>query len=97
MNLLAILLTVMTTFSEGVFHTNYETPVKASMEACNQVVDTMIYYLQTDPELLSEKFFAGLGKQDDAKKNAFYLVWKESSYVPEKQYSKLVLDVLVEE
>ena len=57
----------------------------------------MIYYLQTDPEILSEKFFGGLGKQGDTKKNAFYLIWKDSEYVPEKQYSKLILDVLVNE
>ena len=57
----------------------------------------MIYCLQTDPELLSERFFVGLGKQEDKKKNAFYLVWKESTYVPEEQYSRLVLDVLVDE
>lgn len=61
------------------------------------VIDSMIYYLQTDPAKLSEQFFAGLGKQEDAKKNAFYLVWKASEYQPEEQYSKLVLDVLVNE
>ena len=72
----AILFTVLTTLSEGMFRTSYETEVAASAEACNVVVDSMIYYLQTDPDMLSEKFFAGLGKQEDSKKNAFYLVWK---------------------
>jgi hypothetical protein len=79
------------------FHTQYETNVDMRAEVCNQVIDSMIYYLQTDPEMLSEQFFAGLGKQDDVKKNAFYLIWKESEYLPETQYSKLVLDVLVNE
>ena len=93
----AILFSVLTTLSDGMFHTQYETEVGASAEACNVVIDSMIYYLQTDPEMLSEQFFAGLGKQEDAKKNAFYLIWKASEYLPEKQYSKLVLDVLVNE
>lgn len=93
----AILFSVLTTLSDGMFHTRYETEVSASAESCNVVIDSMIYYLQTDPAKLSEQFFAGLGKQEDAKKNAFYLIWKESEYVPEKQYSKLVLDVLVNE
>ena len=97
MMVFAILFSVLTTLSDGMFHTQYETEVGASAEACNVVIDSMIYYLQTDPEMLSEQFFAGLGKQEDAKKNAFYLIWKESEYVPEKQYSKLVLDVLVNE
>ena len=93
----AILFSVLTTLSENMFHTQYETEVDTCAEACNVVIDSMIYYLQTDPEMLSEQFFAGLGKQEDSKKNAFYLVWKDSEYVPEKQYSKLVLDVLVDE
>ncbi len=93
----AILFSVLTTLSDGMFHTRYETEVSASAESCNVVIDSMIYYLQTDPAKLSEQFFAGLGKQEDAKKNAFYLIWKESEYVPKKQYSKLVLDVLVNE
>lgn len=93
----AILFSVLTTLSDGMFHTQYETEVGASAEACNVVIDSMIYYLQTDPAKLSEQFFAGLGKQEDAKKNAFYLVWKASEYQPEEQYSKLVLDVLVNE
>lgn len=93
----AIIFSVLTTLSEGMFHTSYETEVDTSVVACNQAVDSMIYCLQTDPELLSERFFVGLGKQEDKKKNAFYLVWKESTYVPEEQYSRLVLDVLVDE
>ena len=93
----AILFSVLTTLSDGMFHTRYETEVDTCAEACNVVIDSMIYYLQTDPEMLSEQFFAGLGKQEDAKKNAFYLIWKASEYLPEKQYSKLVLDVLVNE
>ena len=94
---MGILLTMLTTLSEGMFHTTYETVVDTSVVACNQTVDSMIYCLQTNPEVLSERFFVGLGKQEDKKKNAFYLFWKESSYVPVEHYRKLVLDVLVDE
>lgn len=97
MMLLTILLLILTTLKDGMFHTEYETEVAASSQECNMVIDSMIYYLQTDPEILSEKFFGGLGKQGDTQKNAFYLIWKDSEYVPEKQYSKLILDVLVNE
>ena len=95
--LLALILTILTSLKDGMFHTAYETDVQACAEACNVVVDDMIYCLQTDPELLSEKYFAGLGMQKDTKKNSFYLHWKESTYVPEQQYSRLVLDILVNE
>jgi hypothetical protein len=97
MMVFAIIFSVLTTLSDGMFHTTYETEVSASAESCNQVVDSMIYYLQTDPVSLSERFFVGLGEQEDKKKNAFYLVWKQSSYDPIERYSKLVLDVLVNE
>ena len=77
------------------FHTEYETEVAASSQECNMVIDSMIYYLQTDPEKLSENFFGGLGKQSDSNKNAFYLIWKQAEYKPEQKYGKLILDVLV--
>lgn len=95
--LLAVLITVLTTLSDGMFHTTYRTETEASVAACNAAVDSMIYCLQTDPEMLSEKFFCGLGMQEETEKNAFYLIWKESEYVPEQNHSRLVLDVLVNE
>ena len=97
MMLLAILFSVLTVLKDGMFHTSYETEVAANSTSCNEVVDDMIYCLQTDPELLSEKYFAGLGMTSETSKNSFYIKWKESSYVPETQYSKLVLDILVNE
>ena len=94
---LGILLTMLTTLSDGMFHTSYETTTSAPLSCCNASVDSLILCLQNNPEMLSEKFFGGLGKQEDAKKNAFYLIWKESEYDPAQQYSKLVLDVLVDQ
>jgi len=90
-----IQLLILTTLKDGMFHTEYETEVAASSQECNMVIDSMIYYLQTDPEKLSENFFGGLGKQSDSNKNAFYLIWKQAEYKPEQKYGKLVLDVLV--
>lgn len=95
MMLLTILLLILTTLKDGMFHTEYETEVAASSQECNMVIDSMIYYLQTNPEKLSENFFGGLGKQSDSNKNAFYLIWKQAEYKPEQKYGKLVLDVLV--
>ena len=95
MMLLTILLLSLTTLKDGMFHTEYETEVAASSQECNMVIDSMIYYLQTDPEKLSENFFGGLGKQSDSNKNAFYLIWKQAEYKPEQKYGKLILDVLV--
>lgn len=95
MMLWTIQLLILTTLKDGMFHTEYETEVAASSQECNMVIDSMIYYLQTDPEKLSENFFGGLGKQSDSNKNAFYLIWKQAEYKPEQKYGKLILDVLV--
>ena len=97
MIVIAILLSVLTTLSDGMFHTSYETATSASITHCNATIDSLISCLQTNPEMLSQKFYGGLGKQQDANKNAFYLIWKESEYDPTQQYSKLVLDVLVDQ
>ena len=78
MMLLTILLLILTTLKDGMFHTEYETEVAASSQECNMVIDSMIYYLQTDPEKLSENFFGGLGKQSDSNKHAFDLIWKQA-------------------
>lgn len=95
MMLWTTLLLILTTLKDGMFHTEYETEVAASSQECNMVIDSMIYYLQTDPEKLSENFFGGLGKQSDSNKNVFYLIWKQAEYKPEQKYGKLILDVLV--
>ncbi len=97
MTLFSILFSVVTTLTNGMFTTTYATEVQADMDACNKVVNTMISNLQQDPQLLSEWAFAGLGKQADSEKNALYLVWKHSEYYPERKYSKLILDVLVDD
>lgn len=95
MMLFAIIFSVLTTLSEGMFHSSYETEVDASMVASSAAVDSFITHLQSEPQLLSEWAFAGMGKQDDAEKDAMYLKWKHSEYYPETKYSKLIVDVLV--
>ena len=41
--LLTILLLILTTLKDGMFHTEYETEVAASSQECNMVIDSMIY------------------------------------------------------
>ena len=65
------------------------------MKACSAAVDSVLYYLQQDPQNLSIWAFAGMGKQKDTKKDAVFLHWKEGSYSPDTHRSKLLMDVLV--
>ncbi len=95
MMLLSVLLAFMTTYSQSTFHTECPVEVNVPAEACNAVIDTLIYQLQTDPQLLSPWAFAGTGKQTDDNKNAIFLVWKESEYNPDTHYSRLLFDILV--
>ncbi len=95
MMLLSVLLAFMTTYSQSTFHTECPVEVNAPADACNAVIDTLIYQLQTDPQLLSPWAFAGTGKQTDDNKNAIFLVWKESEYNPDTHYSRLLFDILV--
>lgn len=95
MKILLVLLTMLTTYSESTFHTECPVDVNAGDKACNAVIDTLIYQLQTDPQLLSPWAFAGTGKQTDSKKDAIFLVWKEAEYNAETHYSRLLFDIYV--
>lgn len=93
----AILFSVLTTLSDGMFHSTYTTDVQADVSASNMAVDLFITHLQTEPLLLAEWAFAGMGRQQDSEKNAMYLKWKYSEYYPQTHYSKLIVDVLVDD
>lgn len=93
----AILFSVLTTLSDGMFHSTYTTDVQAEVSASNMAVDSFITHLQTEPLLLAEWAFAGMGRQQDSEKNAMYLKWKHSEYNPQTHYSKLIVDVLVDD
>lgn len=93
----AILFSVLTTLSDGMFHSTYTTDVQADVSASNMAVDSFITHLQTEPLLLAEWAFAGMGRQQDSEKNAMYLKWKYSEYNPQTHYSKLIVDVLVDD
>ena len=93
----AILFSVLTTLSDGMFHSTYTTDVQADVSASNMAVDLFITHLQTEPLLIAELSFAGMGRQQDSEKNAMYLKWKYSEYYPQTHYSKLIVDVLVDD
>ncbi len=95
MTLFAILFSVVTTLSNAMFHSSYDTVAQANMADCNAAVDSFITHLQSEPQLLADWAFAGMGRQQEAGKNAMYLKWKYSEYNPETHYSKLIVDVLV--
>lgn len=103
MTALFIILSLLTTYSQSTFHTSVSatsyksewTTATDGVGACSATVDSVLYYLQQDPQKLSVWAFAGMGKQKDTKKDAVYLHWKDGSYDPENHRSKLLMDVLV--
>ena len=97
MTLFAVIFTVLTTLADGMFHSSYETPVQVDLAQSNAAVDSFILHLQSEPQLLAEWAFAGMGRQQESEKNAMYLKWKHSEYNPETHYSKLIVDVLVDD
>ena len=103
MNLLLILFSVLTTYTHSVFHTEASvvahTPAwnetATGLPACSNAVDSVIAYVQLDPLRLSEWAFAGMGHQEDTRRDAVYLVWKESTYDAAKRHSTITFDILV--
>ena len=89
------LLSVVTTYTNSTYHTRCEEPVSAPASVANSIVDTLVYQFQTDPERLFDWAFVGTTLQGDKDKDAFQLVWKENTYVPEENSSRLLFDVVV--
>ncbi|MCM1035489.1 MAG: hypothetical protein NC038_05715 [Paludibacter sp.] len=95
MKTLFVILTVLTTYVKGMYNTDCALSVNASAAEANQVVDRLIYEFQRNPDLLFDWAFVGTGQQNDAEKDAFVLHWNNVLYVPERNYSRIDMEVQV--
>lgn len=95
MKTLLLLLAVLTTYTKGTYHTECTVEVNAPVAEANKVVDRLVYEFQSDPDALFEWAFVGTGQQHDTEKDAFILHWDSVLYVPERNYSRIEMEVKV--
>jgi len=95
MHLLFILLFLFTKYENQTYSTQCAVDVNAPAEISDTILARFIYDFQHDPDALFDWAFYGVGAQSNQEKNVFLLEYKETQYIPEKNYGKVVVDVVV--
>lgn len=90
-----LILTILTTYTKGLYTTECTVEVPASAVQANGTVDHLITDFQSNPEALFDWAFLGLGQTHDKDKDAFILSIQSTTYRPEEHYSLIVMDVIV--
>lgn len=94
-HLLAIFLTILTTISGHVFHTECAVMVNTPASVSDTLLARFIRDFQENPDALFDWTFYGVGVQDDESKNSFLLEYKQTVYEPKRQYGSVLVDVVV--
>lgn len=92
---LAILLVVHTLYYDKTYHTECAVDVNAPAEISDSILARFIHDFQTSPDALFDWAFYGVGTQKDEQKNSFLLEYKVTEYFPERNYGKIVTDIVV--
>lgn len=90
------LLTIVSSYSSGVFRSDASVDVSCSRDAINLVMDSLLADFAREPEHLFVWAFYGTGVQDEsAPSDAFILQYDSVIYHPEKEQLNLYLSILV--
>ncbi len=93
--ILAIILAINTLYYDKTYHTQCAVNVDAPAEVSDSILARFIHDFQTSPDALFDWAFYGTGAQDDEQKNAFLLEYKETVYIPEENYGRIVADIVI--
>lgn len=95
MKFLCCLLVILSCYTDKTYRTVCAVPVDAPVEVSDTIFARFIHDFQTDPDALFNWAFYGVGTQDDQSKNAFLLDYKETVYIPEEEYGRIKVDVII--
>lgn len=97
MKILCIILAIWTNYIDHTYKTECAVDVNAPAEVSDSILARFIKDFQSSPDALFDWAFSGVGTQegDDNEKNAFLLEYKYTEYIPEKNYGKIVTDIVV--
>lgn len=93
--IICLLLFTLTTYQNHVYRTQCSVDVNAPASSSDIVIDQLVYDFQYDFEHLFKWAFLNLGKQNDDDRDALLLSSKSITYIPEEEYGKIVLDVII--
>ncbi|MCQ2343186.1 MAG: hypothetical protein MJZ75_06860 [Paludibacteraceae bacterium] len=92
---LFILLAIRTLYYDKTYHTECAVDVNAPAEISDSILSRFIYDFQNSPDALFDWAFYGTGAQEDDQKNSFLLEYKVTEYFPERNYGRIVTDIVV--
>ncbi|MBO5086273.1 MAG: hypothetical protein IJY67_01845 [Paludibacteraceae bacterium] len=95
MKLLYCLCFISSFYINKMYTTICAVPVDAPAEVSDSIFARFVSDFQTSPDALFNWAFYGVGTQEDDEKNAFLLEYKETVYVPEKNYGCITTDVVI--
>lgn len=94
-NYLLIILFTLTRYIDKTYTTECAVDVCAPAEVSDSIITRFIKDFQKSPDALFDWAFYGVGAQDTEEKNAFLLEYKETVYIPEQNYGKIVTDIVI--
>ena len=95
MKLIGILCFITSFYAHKTYTTVCAVDVNAPAEVSDGIFTRFIADFQRSPDALFEWALYGTGVQDDDEKNAFLLEYKETTYIPETNYGKIKIDVVI--
>jgi len=95
MKLLWCLFLISSVYINKTYTTVCAVPVDAPAEVSNTIFERFIHDFQASPDALFEWALYGTGAQDEQEKNAFLLEYKETVYIPENNYGRILVDVVI--
>lgn len=95
MRLLCFLCFITSVYANKTYTTVCAVPVDAPAEVSDTIFARFVKDFQSTPDALFDWALYGTGAQDDEEKNAFLLEYKETVYVPEDNYGRITVDVII--
>lgn len=95
MTLLWSICLITSIYANKTYSTVCAVPVSAPAEVSDTIFARFVKDFQTSPDALFDWALYGTGAQDDQEKNAFLLEYKETVYVPEDNYGRITVDIIV--
>ncbi len=92
--ILSILLTVFSTYRNGVYESVGEVEMQCSQIEANMVLDSIMSDLQNNPEHMFAWAFYGTGEQTDSRKQGFVIHYDTVRYFPEREILAIDLSLI---
>ncbi len=95
MKVLCFLCFITTVYLNKTYSTICAVDVNAPAEVSDRIFARFVSDFQQSPDALFDWALYGTGAQDDDEKNAFLLEYKETVYLPEENYGRITVDVVI--